>query len=476
MKKIAIVLAAAWLVAACSPKEVINTISSKVFTASIEQGTRTFTDGTKVYWIEDEEISIFDKSTSNVKYVYAGETGETSGPFVDAGEAVSPGDPLTYTYAIYPYTGYNEVVAENVVYSYIEPQQYYYGNTFDPYYGNSLVAISDNESLKFKNAVGYLKLRLIGDGSTPISYIDIKSNNGEYITGDFYASFASLDADPVIVATDDYYYAFAEAIVAFDDEAPVYLDASNPLDVWVGLLPADLSGGITVTVIGADKREFTYSSSNPLSIKRGVCTPTAPLKVQFPDLPDEDPVVKAYIEENIEGKYKLATYGSDSKDCTEYWTIIYNLTVSGNITIIGTLCGQSVELTATFDPGTSLITIDTDEAVGSYYGYDLFITFADDTSYLNEPITFSVTGPHALSFNNPKMYYLNLIFYYNSGWNYIEDMFIDSITYQGAIASSAPVAKIKRAGGSKNTSSAIKAVSRKELPISAGLKTKSVVK
>jgi len=68
------------------------------------------------------------------------------------------------------------------------------------------------------------------------------------------------------------------------------------LDVWFSLAPGALKDGISLLVLSADGRRFVSGSSNPLTIKRSVCTETAPLEVTFEDV---DPLQADYTVAGI---------------------------------------------------------------------------------------------------------------------------------------------------------------------------------
>ena len=289
MKKFVLFALAACILAACAPKEEYSAApSAKKFYASMEPATRTFTEDGNVYWINvsgyQDKVSIFYKNAENVAYGFEGNTGETQGELAPVGDAAVEGTDFNYIYSFYPYATYNEIWGEGELYGYLSPGQYYFEDSFGIYGMNPMAAVSDNESLEFKNLAGYLKLRLYGDSSTSLSSITITTNGGEYIAGDIVVNIAPGE-EPVIESYDEAGYANTEITLSFESASePVVLDASKPTDIWFCLIPGTISSGITVSVTGKNGTTFEYSSSNPLTIKRGVCTATAPLKVEFPEL------------------------------------------------------------------------------------------------------------------------------------------------------------------------------------------------
>jgi hypothetical protein len=289
MRRSVILLSAVCLLAACTQKE-LNKVdfapSTIVFTAETES-SRAFVNGTKVCWAADDSISVFGRGFNNAKFVYTGEDGASHGTF--ASGIGGPGGIGTEgtVYAAYPYDSYNEI-DNGVLYFWVPEYQEFTPDSFDPFAG-IMVAASADDNLPFKNVCGFLNVRLYGDCENPVLAVSVKGNNGELITGDVYVT-ASVDGEPVAAMGTDAQYTFTDATVY--DYAGIALDPSESkaVDIWFAIPPTDFSGGITLAVLDTDYNEFTITSSNPLSIKRGVVTSTAPVEVVFPD----DPIEKNY--------------------------------------------------------------------------------------------------------------------------------------------------------------------------------------
>ena len=436
MKKYVVILAAACLAVACTSKETPEVLSSKVFNASIEPETKTYTEAKKVYWYAGDAVSIFDKGNSendNVKYTYAGEDGTTRGPLTTQNLVVASNS-LQYTYGIYPYYSDNLVLSEGKAVAYIDPEQDYEVDSFGDG-ANAMVAVSaDNRTLEFKNVAGYLKLRLYGDNSTPIQAIQVASNNEEYISGDVLVEMLPGQT-PVLSAYPDNNYASDVAIVYFPDDPAITLNPSqsSPLDVWVALTPGTIASGITVSVLGADGRKFTYENKKPLTIKRGICTSTAPLKVEFPELV-EDPETKAYIEENVAGNYIFnITAGYDGQVYDNAITISYSLKVDSNVHLEGKFIDCDLYVDATFDPTTGILSIPGGSAAciiprsTSTVGYLFYVD--GNGQIILDPITFQLTAPHTFTFNPPYTLYIGYIENNQvNGWDWVKSL--NSITYQ----------------------------------------------
>ncbi len=310
MKKSVLFIFAACLFAACA-KEVptavespssdstapATTASAPVFYASVESGTRTFVDGLDVCWAAGDEISIFNRNSFNSEYVYAGEPGATSGAFnpvaVDTADTVVP-----YVYAAYPYNKDSEIYEDLSLSLWFSPQQTYVPGTFDPA-SAVMVAASENENLKFRNACGFLKVRLWGDASAPVSMVYIQGNDGELISG---YRVVTVSPDEAPVSAPDTQWNTYDYVAVVDDSESLYLGetAEDAVEFWLAIPPVKFESGITISVLNTENGWFNYTSTTPLEIKRGVIKTTAPLEVTFTVNPPVSPKTGKYTVNNGE--------------------------------------------------------------------------------------------------------------------------------------------------------------------------------
>ncbi len=442
MKKFVVILAAAGMVAACTSKETPEVIPSKTFKASIEQETRTYTENHKVCFYQDDAISIFDRGnaeTDNVKYTFAGEDGATRGVFTASSEAPKPSGSLKNTYAIYPYLSDNLVLSEGKVIAYIIPRQNYAENSFSDGANAMVAASADHQTLEFKNVAGYLKVRLYGDNSTPIQGVVLESNSGEYISGDVLVEMLPGETPVISPYTENGYASTYASVSITSSDISLNPSSSSPLDIWVALTPGTIESGITVTVVGADEREFTYKSTTPLTIKRGTCTSTAPLEVTFPEI-QEDLETKAYIEENLAGNYIFnITAGYDSQVYENAITISYKFKVNSNVHLEGSFIDCYLSVDATFDPQTGLLQIPSDKAsviIPKETPIVGYLVYVSGQNIMDSPVSFSLRRPHTLTHSSRYSIYIIYVSGDSAyGWDWVKTL--NSITYQGS-ASNAP--------------------------------------
>lgn len=283
MKRVALYLGlAAALMASCSiQEEDIKTPQQDdvIYYASFEQPTE---DGTRVYanedlllrWTADDRVSIFGMNTYNQQYKFLGETGDNSGGFskVDVAEYVT-GNPISHTVSVYPYQSSTKITEDEVVTLTLPAEQHYAENTFG-LGANTMVSVSENNFLQYKNVGGYLVLKLYGNGVS-VSSITLKGNNGEKLAGKATVTMP-LDGVPTVVFADD-----ATDEIALVCDSPVALRATTEesKDFWFVIPPITFSKGFTITVTKADGAVFVKSTSKNIVIERSNLTKMSSMEV-----------------------------------------------------------------------------------------------------------------------------------------------------------------------------------------------------
>ena len=312
MRKFFAIISAALLLAACADKDA-PAPKARVFTATMEDaGSRTIiAGGPEIYWVKTSEyvdkISVFDHNRTNLKYILKSGGNTTSAVFATE-DIPSLENSLDHVYAIYPYYGDEEgnaVLEDGSLRAFCD---YYQDFKADGLFWQMtpMAAVSDNSTLHFKNLAGYLDLRLYGDSSTPVYYITITDNDNKYISGDLIVTFDDKGV-PQVRVDDTSEFADKGILLSFPnpETMPVYLPSSpdKALSCWIAIPPIMMEHGFTVFVRGADGRWFQKVSSKPLNIQRGVCTPTDPLKVEFPVVAPEDTEVTTIYEETFDKNF-----------------------------------------------------------------------------------------------------------------------------------------------------------------------------
>ncbi len=252
--------------------------------------SRTYTDDKRVLWQNGDAISFFAGNIHNVKYFYEGEDGLASVELVkdEASTGIS-GDPLMMSQAVYPYNEattvtYNETKGiYEIQLTYPTTQKY--GEKSFGKEANIMVAAGEHsfdDQLYFRNACGYLVIKLYGIGTndkpTVVKSISLSSVSGvDKIAGSAIVVANSEEA-PVITMADD-----ASTSVTMDcsnDGRGVELgaDAEHATEFWFCLPPVTFTGGIKITVTDVYDNAYTKQTTNTVNIVRNDIQPMAALE------------------------------------------------------------------------------------------------------------------------------------------------------------------------------------------------------
>lgn len=251
------------------PAATDNDAPKRVFHASIE-GTASNTQ-TKVYadedmkvvWNAGDMISIYEQTTYNHPYQFDGDDGDTAGDFNDlTPSGYHTGNQVPYNYAAYPYSKANKLSNKGVFTLTLPAEQSYKANSFG-IGANTMVAVTDNDFLAFKNVGGYLSLRLYGD-DVSVSKVTLKANNGEKIAGKGLVTIP-LGGLPTVemdaTGTD-------EITIVCDPAVKIGPDAEHYTSFWFVIPPVTFEKGFTVTVTDDKDGEYTVATSKPFTVSR----------------------------------------------------------------------------------------------------------------------------------------------------------------------------------------------------------------
>ncbi len=156
-----------WLLAAlmvsCSVQETevpvpVTEDEDVEFYASIEgEPSRAYVDERLlVLWNADDRVSIFNKTTFNQEYAFTGDDGDNSGTFAKVpNENFLTANPLDLVYSVYPYMESTKISNDGTLTVDLPAKQSYRENSFGKG-ANTMIAISRDNELMFKNLCGYL--------------------------------------------------------------------------------------------------------------------------------------------------------------------------------------------------------------------------------------------------------------------------------------------------------------------------------
>ena len=336
MKRIALFLGiAAALVTSCSIK-VGNFDAPQqddvVFYASFEQpavGTRVYVnENLNLRWTADDRVSIFNKITYNQQYKFLGETGDNAGGFnkVDVAEFVT-GNPISHIVSVYPYQEGTRISESEVITLTLPAEQHYAENTFG-LGANTMVSVSEDNILQYKNVGGFLRISLYGDGVS-VSSITLKGNNGEKLAGKASVTMPQ-DGIPTAVFADD-----ATDRITLVCDAPVALCSTEDesKDFWFVVPPVTFSNGFYITVVQTTGGVFEKSTTKNITIERSDLSKMSPVEVEVSSQP-KNVIYYTSSTETVVSPSSSEGFGANIVS-NEYKDGRGIITFDGDVTVIG---------------------------------------------------------------------------------------------------------------------------------------------
>ena len=247
--------------------------------AGIENtGTRVSVDeALQVLWDTGDCISVFRQTMENRTYQLKGEGGVASGVFKAVGTP-SPdlSTKLSLIYAVYPADDAVTIDEDGVLALTLPAEQTYAADGFGPG-ANTMVAVSEDKNLSFKNLCGYVAVQLLGD--VKVNSITLRSNAGEPLAGAAWVT-AEPEKDPVL----DWDEEEGVDAVTLTCEEPVELSLEEPTVFWIVVPPAEYVEGFTLEV-NYDGEEgegvFEKEGSESQTVVRNTLNTMAPLTIKI---------------------------------------------------------------------------------------------------------------------------------------------------------------------------------------------------
>ena len=264
----------ALLASSCSEDELVKNQSSTStealkFTASFEQHeSRTYIENGKLLrWTEEDQISLFAGNTLNRQYMFDGETGDNAGTFSLVNKPFGTGNLLEHNYAVYPYASKIKITEEGVITATLPAEQLYAENSFG-LGANTMIAMTgdtDDTFLNFKNACGYLQLKLYGYDVT-IKKISLKGNSYEKIAGKATITPSYKGIPTVSMAND----ATETITLNCGEGVKIGTTPETATTFWLVIPPTIFENGITVTITDSEEATFVKSTTKKIDIDRNV--------------------------------------------------------------------------------------------------------------------------------------------------------------------------------------------------------------
>ena len=237
--------------------------------------TRVFIDADhKVRWNKDDLVSIFNMTTDNNPWKFDGETGARAGGFDEYGEGhTSGGDGIGSIYAVYPYLQGTRISAGEVLAVDFPETQHYAEGSFGPG-ANIMVSRTQDEYLSFKNAGGYMVLKLYGAG-VKVGSVSLTANEGEAIAGEAQITF---DSDG-IPSTSLVNQGSSRIDLVCDEPVTLGTSSTDFTEFWFVIPPVTFSKGFKVTVTGTNGKTCEKSTGKKIVIARNEISSMVPFEV-----------------------------------------------------------------------------------------------------------------------------------------------------------------------------------------------------
>lgn len=282
-----------------------------LFYASIEEtSTKVYVDNNlRVLWNADDRVSIFNKYTYNQEYRFTGEEGDNAGSFKKVpGEDFVTGNALDLVYSVYPYQSSTKISNDGVLTVVLPAEQVYRENSFG-LKANTMVSVTEDNQLLFKNLCGYLAIKLYGEDKA-ITAISIKGNNEEPLAGQATVNASVEDVPTLSFAAS----ATREITLCFDTPVTLGTTAETATVFWLVVPPTTFDEGITLRVTDEKGGLFEKSSSKQLEIRRNTLSTMAALRFGKTDAP----VVPEAIDLGLPSGIKWASFNLGATAPEEY--------------------------------------------------------------------------------------------------------------------------------------------------------------
>lgn len=271
IKHIYLLLAALSIVACTKLDDNVLATNQVGLPDTIELSFEDSTDDTRVAineynqttWSPGDAISVFYRSTKNLKWQYEGDYEATHASFsyISGDTGTQTSEAITI---LYPY---NENASVDYSCRYIHtalPATQQYAKNSYGLNGNIMVASGNNTRFKLRSVCGWLRIAIAG-ADRKISSVSLRGNNGEILAGDIV-----IDANSAEYTLDNGGSTANKITLKCGDGlalqyAPVYLH--------IGVLPQTFSKGITVEVKYTDGHTTKLNTTSAMTIARNHIVP-----------------------------------------------------------------------------------------------------------------------------------------------------------------------------------------------------------
>ena len=308
-------IAASCQVTLCEPE--ISVSDAPAFEAEAEAfdgATKTsLTTSNQVIWSKGDQISIFSHSTIGDKYrLDDASAGSPNGSFslvIEGGNSFVAGNELPTNIALYPYTSDAAATVADGRFKIgnisLPLTQNYAERSFDNgcFYMVAVTRNLDDKSLKFRNALGALKLQLLGD--CKVKSIKIEGNRSELLSGKAEIMTDSENLEPAIIMDLE-----ASTSVILNCGG-VQLDPVNATEFIIALPPVVFTEGFKVTVTDTYYKRYTLEANAENEIERSTILRMPEATLENGVLPDDISTEPIIFADEVVKERCVALYDTD---------------------------------------------------------------------------------------------------------------------------------------------------------------------
>ena len=294
---------AALLVSSCTKvqeKSFQTPDGESLFYASIEASvdTRAYADeNLRVLWDANDRVSIFNRYTLNEQFRFTGETGDNSGWFEPLPqEAFGTGNELDLVYAVYPYRQSTSISNSGILTVELPDYQVYRQDSFG-LGANTMVSATEDNHLLFRNACGYLVLKLYGK-DVKVSSITLYGSFEEPIAGKAQVKMTP-DGVPELKMGSE-----AATRVTLTCPEPVALGATpnEAVEFWFALAPVTFEKGFYVEVTDSEGQTHIKFTKNTIEVPRNRKVTMSTISLVWPPVDPSEAVLLPGVFTDANGR------------------------------------------------------------------------------------------------------------------------------------------------------------------------------
>ena len=255
-------------------------------------------DGKSILWNTGDNITYFFDFFHGAQYQYKGKDGVAEAEFTNVTEGTRAFE-LSRSYAVYPFEVGASCIQDNGVEKlqvFYPAEQNYMRNSFGRG-ANVMVAAGEHaldDNLRFRNACGYLVIKLYGENIT-VKSIELTALGGEKIAGKGLIT-AHHDDAPEVEMTDQ-----GRSTIMLNCGSGVTLgaDKANATEFWFAMPPTTFEEGFKILVAPTTGMAFEIQTSNKVEITRNEIQPMAALQYT-PNTPAPNQIIYTRSDESTE--------------------------------------------------------------------------------------------------------------------------------------------------------------------------------